>query len=147
MMKKMIALMLALVLCFTLFAGCSKDKADEPATPAVIDYSAAFAKYDPDTVVMTVDGVEVTWSEYFYMLWKEFDECVTPEARLANAADRIQPFMNNAVTTGHTWRLGNVTLSQVMKRTGLVFEVLPALEEYVMNVIDDAVERGWIIKD
>ncbi len=85
--------------------------------------------------------------EYFYLLWKEFDECITPEARFANAADRIQPFMNNAVTTGHTWRLGNVKKSQVMKRTGLVIEVLPALEEYVMGVIDDAVARGWIIED
>ena len=74
MMKRMIALMLALVLCFTLFAGCSKDKADEPATPAVIDYNAAFAKFDPDTVVMTVDGVDVTWSEFYYMLYSSLSQ-------------------------------------------------------------------------
>lgn len=74
MMKKMIALILALVLCFTLFAGCSKDKADEPATPAVIDYDAAFAKYDPDTVVMTIDGAEVTWSEFYYMLYSSLSQ-------------------------------------------------------------------------
>lgn len=73
-MKKMIALMLALVLCFTMFAGCSKDKAEETATPAEIDYAAAFAKYDPDTVVMTIDGTEVTWSEFYYMLYSSLSQ-------------------------------------------------------------------------
>ena len=85
--------------------------------------------------------------EYFYMLWKEFDECITPEARFANACDRIQPFINNVETKGHTWRLGNVTRSQVMRRTGLVLEVLPVLEEYVFNAIENAVAHGWIIED
>ena len=69
MMKKLIALLLAMTLCFTMFAGCSKEEAvDEPAAPAVIDYAAAFAKYDPEIVVMTIDGTEVTWSVDFYFL-------------------------------------------------------------------------------
>lgn len=76
MMKKYLALMLALVLCFTLFAGCEKEASDSVSDDtsatteaAVLDYSAAFAKYDPDTVVMSIDGSDVTWSEYFFMLY------------------------------------------------------------------------------
>lgn len=71
MMKKMIALLLAMALCFTMFTGCSKE---EPAGPAEIDYAAAFAKYDPETVVMTIDGTEVTWSEFFYMLYSSLSQ-------------------------------------------------------------------------
>lgn len=75
MMKKLIALLLAMTLCFTMFAGCSKEEAvDEPAAPAVIDYAAAFAKYDPETVVMTIDGMNVTWSEFYYMLYSSLSQ-------------------------------------------------------------------------
>jgi len=37
--------------------------------------------------------------------------------------------------------------TQVTQTRPDVIEVLPALEEYVMGVIDDAVARGWIIED
>ena len=82
MMKKLIALLLAVVLCLTMFVGCS-EKTDTVETtptpevtvpPAVIDYDAAFAKYAPDTVVMTVEGKDVTWSEYFYMLYSSLSQ-------------------------------------------------------------------------
>ena len=70
MMKKMIALLLALVLCLTMFTGCSKENTEDTAqTPAVLDYDGAFAKYDPETVVMTINGDEVSWSEFYYMLY------------------------------------------------------------------------------
>lgn len=82
MMKRILALMLALVLCFTLFAGCTGDEtaADDTTevtttpVPAVIDYAAAFAKHDPDTVVMTIDGAEVRWSEFFFMLYSSLSQ-------------------------------------------------------------------------
>ena len=82
MMKKLIALMLALVLCLTMLVGCGEqaDTAETTPTPevtaipAVIDYAAAFAKYEPETVVMTVDGRDVTWSEFFYMLYSSLSQ-------------------------------------------------------------------------
>jgi parvulin-like peptidyl-prolyl isomerase len=82
MMKRMMALLLAVVLCLTLFTGCGEkpDTAEttptpEPTTPpAVINYDAAFAKYAPETVVMTVDGKDVTWSEFFYMLYSSLSQ-------------------------------------------------------------------------
>ena len=64
-MKKLIAMLLALVMCVTMFTGC----AEKEEEPAVIDPAATFAKYDPDMVVMTVDGEDVTWCEYFYSMY------------------------------------------------------------------------------
>ena len=82
MMTRIMALLLAAVLCLTLFTGCGGNgdavettPTPEPTTPpAVIDYDAAFAKYDPATVVMTVDGKDVTWSEFFYMLYSSLTQ-------------------------------------------------------------------------
>ncbi|MBQ3010901.1 MAG: peptidylprolyl isomerase [Oscillospiraceae bacterium] len=74
MMKKMIALLLAVILCLTMFAGCSKNEEAQASEPAVIDYEAAFTKYDPETVVMTIDGKEVTWSEFYYMLYSSMSQ-------------------------------------------------------------------------
>lgn len=75
MMKKMIALLLAMALCFTMFAGCSKEDTAQPSDePAVIDYAAAFTKYEPETVVMTIDGTEITWSEFYYMLYSSLSQ-------------------------------------------------------------------------
>ncbi|MBP3654106.1 MAG: peptidylprolyl isomerase [Oscillospiraceae bacterium] len=69
-MKKLIAMLLAMVMCLTVFTGCADEEAEngENKDAAVIDADAAYAKYDPDTVVMTINGEEVTWSEFFHML-------------------------------------------------------------------------------
>ncbi len=70
-MKKVIALVLALVLCLTMFTGCKDSSGDDSSvdTPVQgIDYAAAFAKHDPNTVVMTINGEEITWSEFYYTL-------------------------------------------------------------------------------
>lgn len=77
-------------------------------------------------------------------LWEEFDEAKTPEARYAAALDRLQPFIHNLCTEGHTWVLGKVTREQVYKRSGLAMEVLPALKPWMEEQINDAIKKGWI---
>lgn len=62
-MKKTIALLLALVLALGLLSACG---AAEDAGPSV--YERAFAKLDPQEVVLRVDGSDVTWREYYYWL-------------------------------------------------------------------------------
>ena len=79
-------------------------------------------------------------------LWEEFDEAKTPEARYAAALDRLQPFIHNLCTEGHTWVLGKVTKEQVYKRSGLAMEVLPALKPWMEEQINDAIKKGWISK-
>ena len=76
--------------------------------------------------------------------WEEFDEMKTPDARYAAALDRLQPFIHNLCTEGHTWVLGKVTKKQVYKRSGLSMEVLPALKPWMEEQIEVAIKKGWI---
>lgn len=49
-------------------------------------------------------------------IWEEFEANETPEARFANALDRIQPIMLNDITGGRAWREHKVASTQVIKR-------------------------------
>ena len=82
--------------------------------------------------------------EEYRALWKEFDEMKTPDSLYAAAIDRLQPFLLNHNTEGHTWKLGKVTVQQVYDRIAPVKTALPALWEFVENVIDDAINKGYI---
>ena len=77
-------------------------------------------------------------------LWEEFDEMKTPDSLYAAAIDRLQPFILNHNTEGHTWKLGKVTKQQVYDRIGVVKTALPALWEFVEEVIAEAIKKGYI---
>lgn len=85
-MKKFVALMTVIVLVFVGIVGCGMDKlpsaannnAVENVGPAINsvqaaasaevkhpDYEELYAIYAPDTVIMKIDGRDVTWGEYF----------------------------------------------------------------------------------
>lgn len=77
-------------------------------------------------------------------LWTEFDAMETPDAKYAASLDRLQPFIHNILTNGHTWILGKVTRSQVEKRISVARETLPALRPWIDSMIELGVEKGWI---
>ncbi len=60
-------------------------------------------------------------------LWEEFTAMETPEARYANALDRLLPVLHNLSHDGLSWREHGVQLAQVMQRLRLVAEVFPRL--------------------
>jgi len=68
----------------------------------------------------------------------------TPEAIYAAAIDRLQPFINNSVTDGHTWRLHGVTSDKVYKRMEVIKQAIPDVWVFVENVIQDAIKKGFI---
>jgi putative hydrolases of HD superfamily len=70
-------------------------------------------------------------------LWEEFDEAATPEARFANAVDRIQPFLQNRETHGGTWLIHNLSREQVLARMDPVRTALPSLWPTVLAALDD----------
>ncbi|MBR1970537.1 MAG: HD domain-containing protein [Clostridia bacterium] len=82
--------------------------------------------------------------EEYKKLWIEFDEKESPDAIFAAALDCLQPFMNNFITDGHTWRKGGVTLQKVQKRMAVIEKGLPAAWELVQKIIVDSVEKGYI---
>lgn len=77
-------------------------------------------------------------------LWEEFDAMDTPDSRYAAAIDRLQPFVLNYLTNGHTWKLGNVESAQVYQRIGPVKEALPELWEPIVKMIQESIEKGLI---
>lgn len=83
-------------------------------------------------------------AKQFRKLWEEFDEAKTPDARYAAALDRLQPFIHNLCTEGHTWVQAKVNREQVYKRSGLSMEVLPALKPWMEEQINEAIKKGWI---
>jgi putative hydrolase of HD superfamily len=77
-------------------------------------------------------------------LWEEFDAMETPDAKYAAAVDRLQPFLNNYLTDGHTWVKHGVSAEQVYQRMNPVKTALPALWEFVETVIRESCEKGYI---
>ena len=78
-------------------------------------------------------------------LWIEFDAMETSDAQYAAAIDRLQPFINNYVTQGHTWKPNGVTRSNVYKRMDMVRKAAPALWAFVEKVVAEAVAKGWLV--
>src|SRR5262249_12885273 len=54
-------------------------------------------------------------AERFRALWEEFEAADTPEARVANALDRLQALLENMRAGGGSWVSYQVTRAQVMK--------------------------------
>ncbi|MDD4715301.1 MAG: HD domain-containing protein [Oscillospiraceae bacterium] len=77
-------------------------------------------------------------------LWEEFDREETPDAQYAAAMDRMQPFLNNYMTQGHTWKTGNVTKEKVLRRMRRVRQGAPELWPFVEFVIEDSVKKGYL---
>ncbi len=82
----------------------------------------------------------------FRNIWEEFDEMLTPDALYASAIDRLQPFISNFHTDGHTWAKHNVSINKVYERISPVKTAIPELSEYIDFVINDSVEKGYITK-
>ena len=77
-------------------------------------------------------------------LWKEFDAMETPDAKYAACLDRIQPFLHNTLTDGHTWANGKTNRAAVEKRMAIVKDFMPEVYEWISINLDRAVEKGWL---
>ena len=79
-------------------------------------------------------------------LWDEYEAKDTPESKFANTLDRVQPFLHNYFTRGHTWQKHGIHQRQVINRMEPVKDGSPVLWEYVSSLIDDAVRQGFLAK-
>lgn len=77
-------------------------------------------------------------------LWEEFEDRETPEARYANALDRLQPMLHNYATQGGAWREHGVTADRVLRRNRIIADGSPELWAYARQMIADAVTRGYL---
>ncbi|MBZ4647136.1 MAG: phosphohydrolase [Clostridia bacterium] len=77
-------------------------------------------------------------------LWEEFEKRETSEARFAASLDRLQPLLHNYNTKGHTWVKHNVKSDKVLKRNQPIEEGAPVLWEYVKEIIEDSISKGYL---
>lgn len=66
-------------------------------------------------------------------LWIEFDECKTPEAKYANAMDRLQPVINNIYNDGGTWLEYKVSWESFLKRMEPIKDFNDEIYNYVLE--------------
>ncbi|MBS4023827.1 MAG: HD domain-containing protein [Dethiobacter sp.] len=77
-------------------------------------------------------------------LWEEFEECQSGEARFVAALDKLQPLLCNYLTKGRSWQIHGIKKEQVIKRNGSIIEGSEKLWQFVLSMLNDAVERGYL---
>ena len=77
-------------------------------------------------------------------LWEEFDAMETNDAKYASCMDRLQPFLHNTLTDGHTWVEGSPGRAMIEAREGIVKEFMPEVYKWVEKNIENGIEKGWI---
>jgi putative hydrolase of HD superfamily len=75
-------------------------------------------------------------------LWREFEDCESPEARFARALDRLMPLLHNLNTGGRTWRENGIRKHQVLEVNAQIEKGSTRLWQHVREQIEAAAERG-----
>jgi putative hydrolase of HD superfamily len=81
---------------------------------------------------------------YMRQLWDEFEAKSTPEARFANALDRLQPLLLNYTKHGESWKTHGTRKEQVMQRMQPVYDGSQTLGEFASEIIRRAAEEGLL---
>lgn len=71
-------------------------------------------------------------------LWEEFEEGRTPEARFANALDRLAGLLQNHRNGGGTWLEHDVDREAILARMEPIRKAMPGLWPWVLQVVDEA---------
>jgi putative hydrolases of HD superfamily len=82
--------------------------------------------------------------ERFRQLWDEFEAQHTPEARFANAVDRLQPLLLNAHSGGGSWCGASLERMQIVRRMAPIETAMPAVWPHVLDVIESFCAAGVI---
>ena len=81
---------------------------------------------------------------YIRTLWEEFDAMETADSKYAACLDRLQPFLHNTLTGGHTWVESGTKRIAVEKRMGIIKEFMPDVYPWVEKNLDNAIKNGWL---
>ncbi|MDF0725394.1 HD domain-containing protein [Cytobacillus sp. S13-E01] len=81
----------------------------------------------------------------FYDLWVEFELQLTNEAKYAAAIDRLQPLIQNYYTKGASWKKHSITKEMVLKRNRKIKESSETLWNFVVELVEDSVIKGYLL--
>jgi putative hydrolases of HD superfamily len=82
----------------------------------------------------------------FHDLWNEFEAQTSAESRFADALDRLHPLLHNYTTKGKIWQVNGIKSSQVLEKMEPIKTASPFLWEYAVQLIEDAVTKGFLSK-
>ncbi|MGI9280408.1 MAG: HD domain-containing protein [Endozoicomonas sp.] len=86
-------------------------------------------------------------AQSYRTLWQEFEDAETADGRFAKAMDRMLPLLQNCRNEGGSWAEHSVRRSQVINRNEYLKGLTPRLWEYALSEIDQATDKGWLIRD
>ncbi|MBN1619921.1 HD domain-containing protein [candidate division WOR-3 bacterium] len=81
-------------------------------------------------------------SHEFFLLWTEFEEKKTPEAKFAAAIDRLEPVLQNHATEGRAWRENGIKKEQVVAANRHIEEGSVVLWNFVWKLIEECSEKN-----
>lgn len=82
--------------------------------------------------------------EEMISIWEEFEARKTNEAKFAAAIDHVQPVLLNYLSGGETWKKHNISKEQVKERNKYTNEGSEEIWNYILNIIDKSVEKGYL---
>ncbi|MEM7798279.1 MAG: HD domain-containing protein [Chloroflexota bacterium] len=83
----------------------------------------------------------------FMSTWKEFEAAETADAKFAKSIDRMMPLIHNFMASGGSWQAHKVTRRMVNTLTPQIYRGSQALGEFSDQLLDEAVEKGYLIDD
>lgn len=162
MKSRIIAIILIAALVFTCFTACG-DGSSSASTPessgstpssnvvsgdessdsnnvatstlTTFDYDAAYNTYAPETVVMTVNGHEITWEEYFGWIYTIVSQL---EMYIGTEFAWTDVFSEEYTFAGYTQYYAEAMTSQYAIISNMAAEQGLELSEEELQVIDDA---------
>lgn len=80
----------------------------------------------------------------FYMLWREFEDGNTDEARFASLLDKLQPLTLNYTKGGISWKEHGTRKEQVLARHVSSAEASEILTDFIKETVEDASKKGML---
>jgi putative hydrolase of HD superfamily len=77
-------------------------------------------------------------------LWDEFEARQTPEARFANAIDRVMPLLLNYETRGKSWRENGISNEDILPRMAHVSAGSETIWQLIQAIVVAAVAEGYL---
>lgn len=87
--KRSLAVLAALCVLLSVCAACGQTHIEAYDSEPGLDFERVFRMYEPDTVVFTVDGEDVTWRELFYQIKYFADGLCAVEGTTLRSWDQI----------------------------------------------------------
>jgi len=81
------------------------------------------------------------------LIWLEFEEGRSPEAKYISAIDRFLPIYSNYLNEGHSWKNHNITVDRIIAKCEKPISTgIPALWELTKKMLAESIANGNLAK-